>query len=239
MTGPVRRLDSTPKHSEKPSRLTVWGQAIAFRSFTASTIPIAAGSLMALVDRQFSFVLFVLMLLAAVACHAGANLANDYFDFKRGIDSPKAPKASKVIVEGSLTTAAVKWAMTLAFALATALGLVIVFETNWKILALAIVSLAAAFFYTGGPKPLGYLALGEAAAFIFMGPVMTGGAYFAMSNTLTRPVILVSCAIGSLVAAIMHAPTTFETSIPTGRQARRPSRSFRDVRWPIRSTSFS
>ncbi|MBN9012910.1 MAG: 1,4-dihydroxy-2-naphthoate octaprenyltransferase [Rhizobiales bacterium] len=188
-----------------PARRRVWVQAIRFRSFTASTIPIAVGSLLALVDRQFSLPLLVLMLLASMACHAGANMANDYFDFKKGIDNPDSIGANKVILQGRLTASEVKRGMTVAFAIATALGLIVVYETSWEILALALVSLAAAYFYTGGPKPLGYMALGELVSFVFMGPVMVGGAYFAMTETVTWPVLIVACAVGCLVAAIMHA----------------------------------
>lgn len=187
------------------SRFRIWIQAIRLRSFTASMIPIIAGSLMALIDRELSMTLFVLMLLASMACHAGANMANDYFDFKKGIDNASSIGANKVILQGRLTPDEFKRGMAIAFALATALGLAVVFETSWKILALALVSLAAAYLYTGGPRPLGYMALGELVAFVFMGPVIVGGAYFAMTGRLTWPVIIVASAVGCLVAAIMHA----------------------------------
>ncbi len=201
-----------------PSQLLIWSQAIAFRSFTASVVPVTVGSLLALVDHQFSVALFVLMLLAAVSCHAGANLANDYFDYKKGIDNT-ATGFNKVLVKGQLTVADVKRAMVIAFSLATALGVAIVIETNWKILVLALASLAAAYFYTGGPKPLGYMALGEVIAFVFMGPVMVGGAYFAMADRLTASVMLVAGAIGCLVAAIMQANNMRD--IETDRAARK------------------
>src|ERR1700712_2633597 len=139
------RLDEAPA-----SRLHIWGQAIAFRSFTASTVPVTVGSLIALVDGRFSISLFLLMLLAAVACHAGANLANDYFDYKKGIDNA-ATGFNKVIVKGQLSAAEVKRGMVVAFGIATVPGVAIVVETGWRILALALVSLAAAYFYTGGP----------------------------------------------------------------------------------------
>ena len=73
------------------------------------------------------------------------------------------------------------------------------------ILVLALLSLGAAFFYTGGPKPLGYIALGEITVFIFMGPVMIGGAYYVHAGTVTWEVIVASVAVASLVAEILHA----------------------------------
>jgi 1,4-dihydroxy-2-naphthoate polyprenyltransferase len=200
-----RGIDATSKAPSQPTRLQIWLQAIAFRSFTASTIPVMVGSLLALVDHRFSLSLCILMLLASVACHAGSNLANDYFDYKKGVDNPDVTRVSKVILRGHLTGAQVKRGTIVAFTIATFLGFIVVYETSWKILALALASLAAAYFYTGGPKPLGYIALGEVVVFIFMGPIMVGGAYFAMANRLTTPVMLVACAVGCLVAAIMHA----------------------------------
>ncbi|HKG24791.1 MAG TPA: 1,4-dihydroxy-2-naphthoate octaprenyltransferase [Thermomicrobiales bacterium] len=188
-----------------PSRWRIWFQAIRFFSFTASAIPILIGASLALVDREFDLLLFVVMLAASVACHAGANLANDYFDHVKGIDTEESLGPSKVIQQSLLTPAEVRRGMIVAFAIATALGLFIVAETGWPILALALASLGAAYFYTGGPKPLGYIALGEVTVLIFMGPVMIGGAYYVLAERLTWEVILASLPIGFLVAAILHA----------------------------------
>jgi 1,4-dihydroxy-2-naphthoate octaprenyltransferase len=188
-----------------PSRIRIWIQAVRIFSFTASTIPIAVGSALALYDHTFDWLLFLLMLAASVACHAGANLANDYYDHIKGIDTEESLGPSKVIQRGLLTPAEVKRGMIVAFAIATALGLIIVALSSLVILVLALASLAAAFFYTGGPKPLGYIAMGELTVFIFMGPVMIGGAYYVMADKLTLEALLASIPIGLLVAVILHA----------------------------------
>src|SRR3712207_4313898 len=91
-----------------PSRWRIWFQAVRFFSFTASAIPILAGSSLALVDREFDVLLFLVMLAASVACHAGANLANDYFDHVKGIDTPDSLGPSKVIQQQLLTPAEVR-----------------------------------------------------------------------------------------------------------------------------------
>ncbi len=187
------------------SPLRIWLQAIRIFSFTASVIPILVGSALALYDRECDLPLFLLMLVASVACHAGANLANDYFDHARGIDTPESLGPSKVIQLGMLSPAQVKRGMVVAFAIATVLGLLIVTQTGWVILALALAILAAAYFYTGGPRPLGYIALGEVTVFIFMGPVMILGAYFVLTESLTWTSFLVSLPVGLLVALILHA----------------------------------
>ena len=197
--------DETDPGAARPTWAQIWFRAVRYKSFTASVIPILIASAFALIDRSFDFWLFVLMVLASVACHAGANLANDYFDHVKGIDTAESLGPSKVIQQGLLTPAEVKRGMVAAFTVATLLGLVIVAAVGWPILVLALLSLAAAFFYTGGPKPLGYIALGELTVFVFMGPVMIGGAFYVHARELTWQVLVVSVAIGALVANILHA----------------------------------
>lgn len=188
----------------KPGRIRTWLQAVRFFSFTASVVPIAAGSTLALVDRSFGLLLFVVMLAASVATHAGANLANDYFDHQKGIDTNESLGPSKVIQLGYLAPAEVLRGMAVAFSVATTLGLFIVYRTGWPILVIALLSLAAAVLYTGGPRPLGYVALGELTVFVFMGPVMVCGSYFVHTGDLTLNSVLLSIPVGLLVAAILH-----------------------------------
>jgi 1,4-dihydroxy-2-naphthoate octaprenyltransferase len=188
-----------------PSRLRVWFQAIRFFSFTASVVPILVGCAHAVDDGSFDPLLAAAMLLASVACHAGANLTNDYHDHARGIDTPSSLGPSKVIQQGLLAPAAVRRGMLVAFAGATLLGLVIVAATGWAVFWLALASLAVAYLYTGGPKPLGYVALGEVAVFLAMGPGMVLGAVYVLTGHLTATALIASLPVGCLVAAILHA----------------------------------
>jgi 1,4-dihydroxy-2-naphthoate octaprenyltransferase len=188
-----------------PGSLGAWLRAVRYHSFTASIIPILTGAALALVDRQCSFPLVIAMLLAAVACHAGANMANDYFDFRKGVDNERNLGPHKVIQLGLLTANQVRNGFIAAFALSTLIGVYIVVETDWKIFVLALVSLGAAFFYTAGSKALGYVALGEVMVFIFMGPVMVCGAYYVLTGTLAWSSFLLSIPIGAISAATLHA----------------------------------
>lgn len=200
-----------------PPAVRIWLQAVRIFSFTASIIPILVGSSLALVDDAFDTPLFLVMLLASVACHAGANLANDYFDHRKGIDTPDSLGPSKVIQQGLLSPEQVRTGMVVAFSIATALGLYVVFRTGWGILVLALASLAAAYLYTGGPKPLGYIALGEIVVLIFMGPVMIAGAHYVLTGSVTGLAIMLSLPVGFLVAAILHANNVRD--IPLDRAA--------------------
>jgi len=188
-----------------PGSLGAWLRAIRYHSFTASIVPILVGSALALIDGGISWPLVLAMLAASIACHAGANLANDYFDHRKGVDNQGNLGPHKVIQLGLLTAHQVRNGMIAAFALATILGVFIVLSTDWRVFVLALASLGAAFFYTAGSKALGYVALGEITVFLFMGPAMVCGAYYVLTGAVTWTAALLSIPIGALSAATLHA----------------------------------
>ena len=187
------------------TRLQFWARAVRVRSFTASVIPISLGIALAWYEGPIEWWLAAVMLVAAVACHAGANLANDYFDDRSGVDSDASYGPKRMIASGALTARTTVTAAIVCFAIATALGLVIVWHTGWEVLALALASLAAAVLYTGGPKPLGYMALGEVTVFLFMGLAMVMGSFYVLTGEVTWLSLLVAMPIGFLTAAHLHA----------------------------------
>jgi 1,4-dihydroxy-2-naphthoate octaprenyltransferase len=194
-----------PSGLPAPGSLGAWLRAIRSHSFTASIIPILVGSALALIDGEISLPLVVAMLVASVACHAGANMANDYFDHRKGVDNESNLGPHKVIQLGLLTPNQVRNGMIAAFALATVVGVYIVLATDWRVFVLALASLGAAFFYTAGSKALGYVALGEVTVFLFMGPVMVCGAYYVLTETVSWTAALLSIPVGTLSAATLHA----------------------------------
>jgi 1,4-dihydroxy-2-naphthoate polyprenyltransferase len=196
--------------------LRTWLRAIRVFSFTASITPILLGSSLALFDGHLdsprAIALVLAMLLASVAVHAGCNLGNDYYDYRRGIDAdvgassdPKTTGPAGVIQDRSLTPKQVFRGMLVAFGAGTVIGLGIVVATGWPIFVLALACLALAFLYTGGPKPLGYVALGEVTVFLTMGLAMIMGSYYVLSDEVTWRAFGVALPLSLLVTAILHA----------------------------------
>ncbi|HEV2527263.1 MAG TPA: 1,4-dihydroxy-2-naphthoate octaprenyltransferase [Thermomicrobiales bacterium] len=213
MTTPPTALPAPSRGPANPVR--TWLRAIRIFSFTASITPILVGSALALLDGHIDgpreVALVVAMLLASVAVHAGCNLGNDYYDYRRGIDAdvgtgsdPRTTGPAGVIQDRSLTPEQVFRGMIVAFALATVIGIVIVLATGWPILVLALICLALAFLYTGGPKPLGYIALGEVTVFVTMGLAMIQGSYYVLSGEVNWRSFGVALPLALLVTAILH-----------------------------------
>ncbi len=145
--------------------------------------------------------------LATLACcmllQIGANLVNDYFDAAHGVDDKDRLGPQRVTQQGFLKPDKVKAAFLLCFALALALGVLLVMRGGWVIVAIGLASIAAAYLYTGGPKPLSYLGLGEVLAFVFFGPVAVAGTYYLQTLTFSKAAILVGMGPGLLSALLM------------------------------------
>ncbi len=188
-----------------PASVRNWFMATRPFSFTASIVPVLLGTLLAAHDGEFRILLFSLVIVASVIVHAGSNLVNDYFDWKNGADKPAALGRGGFIQRGLIRPEGILWFGLILFAIATAIGFVIVYLVGWPVLLFALPSLAAAYFYTGGPKPLGYVALGEATVFVFMGPVIVAGSYFVQTGSISWASILLSVPVGLLVTAILQA----------------------------------
>jgi NitT/TauT family transport system permease protein len=171
-----------------PEVLRNWFMATRPFSFTASIVPVLLGTLLAARDEGLDVGLFGLVFAASVLVHAGSNLVNDYFDYVRGADKQAALGRGGMIQRGVIAPRSIFLFGLALMVVATALGLIIVYRVGWEVLLFALPSLAAAYFYTGGPKPLGYVALGEATVFIFMGPMIVAGSYYVQTGRVTWPV---------------------------------------------------
>jgi 1,4-dihydroxy-2-naphthoate octaprenyltransferase len=188
-----------------PSRWKIWFRAIRFFSFTTSTVPVLAASALARHEAGIDVVSLVLMLIASMATHAGCNLANDLYDDRSGVDRLQIVGQGGVLQVGWLTRRDLAIGIAVSFPIALIVALPIMIDIGRPIIILAVASAAAAFFYTGGPFPLAYWALGEITVFLAMGVGMVGGVYYVHTGELGVSALLLGAAIGSLAAAILHA----------------------------------
>ncbi|HXF60824.1 MAG TPA: 1,4-dihydroxy-2-naphthoate octaprenyltransferase [Caldilineaceae bacterium] len=197
-----RRLENEPRLRRF---IRTWWMAIRPFSFTASVTPVVLGSVLAAYDGYWDWLLFAITLAGSVAIHAGANLINDYYDWKKGTDTPETLGPNRALKEGMITPNQVFWGGVIFFAFGSLLGLYLVATRGLFILYLGIFSVLAGWFYTAGPAAFAYTGLGEVVVFIFMGPVMVLGSYFVQTQRVATEAIWLSAPVGLLVAAILHA----------------------------------
>ncbi len=154
-------------------------------------------------------------LVVSLALQIGVNYANDYSDGIRGTDDVRVGPA-RLVASGLASPKQVKLAAFAAFGVAAVAGLAVALDTSLWLLAVGVAAIAAGWFYTGGPKPYGYLGLGEIFVFVFFGSVATVGTTYAAIETITPLSIVIGCAAGSLACALLVINNLRD--IPTDRE---------------------
>lgn len=144
----------------------------------------------------------VLALVVSLALQVGVNYANDYSDGIRGTDDARVGPM-RLVGSGAATPAAVKRAAFLAFGVAAVAGLVLAAATAWWLVAVGAVSVLAAWYYTGGSRPYGYLGLGEVMVFVFFGLVAVVGTTYVQTRTWEPAALYAAVGVGALACAIL------------------------------------
>lgn len=186
-----------------PSPGRVWWLAIRPATLAASVAPVLAGTAVAVHEGGARPWAGVAALVIALAMQVGVNLANDYSDFVRGADSPQRIGPLRAASSGVVAPEHVKWAAIAAFGIAGVIGLVLSLATDWRLLLVGAACLLAGWLYTGGPRPYGYLGLGELFVFVFFGLVATVGTAYVEELRVTPLAVLAGCGVGFIATAIL------------------------------------
>jgi 1,4-dihydroxy-2-naphthoate octaprenyltransferase len=165
---------------------------------------VLAGSGVAAYVDSFVWWKALLALVVALALQVAVNYANDYSDGIRGTDDSRVGPL-RLVGSGTASPAAVKRAAFLAFGVASVAGLVLAVTTAWWLVAVGIVCMVAAWFYTGGTNPYGYLGLGEVMVFLFFGLVAVVGTTYVQTRTFEWAATYAAIGIGALACAILVA----------------------------------
>ena len=181
----------------------LWEIARPF-SFTASTVPVAAGGALAALAGAFDPWLFLATLVGAVALHVGTNVTNEIYDVRKGVDTIVSPRASHAIVKGRISEPAAYRFAIAAFAVAVLVGLYLTSVRGWPIVALGIVGLVGGYTYTAPPFQYKFGPVGIPLVFLLMGPLMVIGSFYAVSGLFDLRAVAASIPVGLLVAAILH-----------------------------------
>jgi 1,4-dihydroxy-2-naphthoate octaprenyltransferase len=193
-----------------------WVAGARPRTLPAAVAPVLAGTAVAHHVDAAVWWKAALALVVSLALQVAVNYANDYSDGIRGTDDDRVGPM-RLVGSGRATPAAVKRAAFAAFGVAGVAGLVLAATTAWWLVAVGVVSIVAAWFYTGGDKPYGYLGLGEVMVFVFFGLVAVLGTTYVQTETFELPALYAAVGIGALACAILVVNNLRD--IPTDRVA--------------------
>jgi 1,4-dihydroxy-2-naphthoate octaprenyltransferase len=144
----------------------------------------------------------VAALVVALAIQVATNYQNDVADGVRGTDTGRVGP-TRLVASGLATPSAVKKAALCALLVAAVAGLALAIAVTPWLLLVGAASFAAGYFYTGGPRPYGYLGLGEVFVFVFFGVVATVGSAFVQIESITALALVASIPVGLLATALL------------------------------------
>ncbi len=194
-----------PASGSTPTGVALWLAGARPRTLGAAMAPVIVGTCAAVPDADgVIWWRAALALVVALALQVGVNYANDYSDGVRGTDRDRKGPL-RLTASGLASPAAVRAAALVAFGIAAVAGLVLAIVVEPWLLALGAASIAAAALYTGGPKPYGYLGLGEVMVLAFFGFAATVGSAYVQLERVPGAAWWGSLAVGLLAVAILLA----------------------------------
>lgn len=177
------------------------------RPFTlvASVVPVLTTMALALHVGAVRWGVAWAFLAAAILIQSATNMFNEYFDYRRGLDTEEMVGIAGTIVRDGVSPNVVLGLGITFTTTAIALGLYISASSSWWVFAAGLGCIGVALLYSAGPMPLSYTPFGELAAGTVMGPGMMLIAIYAMTSSIPTLAVLTSIPVGILIGAINFA----------------------------------
>ena len=192
----------TAETARRPTA-TQWLAGARPRTLPAACSPVIAGTGLAVFEQGFSWVAAILALVVSLALQVGVNYANDYSDGIRGADTERVGPL-RLVGSGLASPPLVKRAAFACFGVAGLAGLALVIMTEyWWLLVVGVACILAAWYYTGGRRPYGYVGLGEVFVFVFFGLVAVCGTVYVQVGRISLATLLTGVWVGALACAIL------------------------------------
>lgn len=201
--------------SPQSAGFSEWMQGARPHTWANAFAPVIAGSGVAAFHNGFVWWKALLALIVAWALIIGVNFANDYSDGIRGTDEDRTGPL-RLTGSGLAAPKTVKMAAFIAFGVAGVAGIALSLTSAWWLIAVGIVCVLGAWFYTGGKNPYGYRGLGEVAVFIFFGLVAVMGTEFTQTGSLSWAGLAAAVGVGSMSAGVNLANNIRD--IPTDKE---------------------
>jgi 1,4-dihydroxy-2-naphthoate polyprenyltransferase len=182
----------------------LWYQGARPKTLGAALSPVIVGTAAGTLDGPIDWPRAAAAAVVALALQVGVNFANDYSDGVRGTDAQRRGPV-RLTATGLATPRAVRTSAVLAFAVAAVVGAALSIVVNPWLLVVGVAAIVAAVTYTGGPRPYGYIGLGEVMVLVFFGFVATVGSAYVQHATLPGVAWVAALAAGLPACGILLA----------------------------------
>lgn len=187
----------------KKSIVGAWVEAARPKTLPASVSPVLLGSALAYYDGAFDVLPAILCLLVALFAQIASNFANDYFDFKKGVDREDRLGPERAVAQGWISPKAMLAGTFVMLGLACLFGLMLIFFADWRLLLVGVAIAVCVLAYSAGPFPLAYNGLGDVCVLLFYGIIPVCFTYYIQTLSFSLLSFLLSVALGLLSVNIL------------------------------------
>lgn len=195
----MRKIDM----EDKKSLVGAWVEAARPRTLPASVSPVLLGCSLAYYDGMFDIAPAVLCFLVALFAQIASNFANDYFDFKKGVDREDRLGPERAVAQGWITPKVMLAGTFVTLGLACLFGLLLICFADWRLIGVGMAIAVCVLAYSAGPFPLAYNGLGDVCVLLFYGVIPVCFTYYIQTLNFSLLSFLLSVALGLLSVNIL------------------------------------
>lgn len=188
---------------EEKNSLLKWVEASRPRTLTASLSPVLVACALAWCEGVFRTVPALLCFAVALLAQVASNFANDYFDFKSGVDVSERQGPDRAVAKGWVTPSAMLRAALITLFLACLCGCMLLFYAGWELIPVGIAIAVCVVAYSAGPFPLAYNGLGDVCVVLFYGIIPLCFTYYVQAGYFSTLAFLLSLSLGLLSTNIL------------------------------------
>ncbi|MDE5772981.1 MAG: 1,4-dihydroxy-2-naphthoate octaprenyltransferase [Muribaculaceae bacterium] len=169
-----------------------WIEAMRLRTLPAGVAGVICGSGVALALNNFQWLPALICLIFSLLAQIASNFANEYFDYRNGLDRKGREGFRRGVTEGDISPRAMLYATSGTLAAACLVGLTLIYWGGWILIPIGILIAIFALMYSAGPYPLSHHGLGDLAVIIFFGIVpvtLTAWLQYRVPSTLTAALL--------------------------------------------------
>ncbi|MBX2950884.1 MAG: 1,4-dihydroxy-2-naphthoate octaprenyltransferase [Leadbetterella sp.] len=189
-----------------------WISAARLRTLPLALSSIIMGAFLAQSVYMFRRDVFIWSVLTTVLLQVMSNFANDYGDTKNGADSAERIGPARAVQSGEITPKQMLNAILITGGTAFLSGIYLLYvafggfsSVYFRIfLGLGLLAMVAAYTYTAGKRPYGYIGLGDISVFLFFGLTGVVAGYFLYTLYFEWALLLPGTACGALAAGVLN-----------------------------------
>ena len=182
-----------------------WIEAMRLHTLPVSVAGVLTGGGCAAYFHSFKTLPFLICLMFAVCAQVVSNFANEYFDYRNGLDRKGREGFKRGVTEGDISPCAMRNATFGLLTFTCLLGCTLLLWGSWWLIAVGIAVALFALGYSTGPYPLSHHGWGEIAVVVFFGvvPVVFTTYVQTLSWTMLPVALPLSAAIGLMGANVL------------------------------------